>query len=593
MSSFKWQRFIVVALLSMTLGAFGGFVYWGLSDLPEVRSLERYTPMESSFVYSADGKVLAEFYLERRNFIQHYDIPGIVKKAFIAIEDQRFYSHPGVDLIGILRALYRDIMAKSIVEGGSTITQQLTKMLFLNPERSLARKIKEAVISVQIEKRYTKDEILGMYLNKAYFGARAYGIEAATQTYFGKPISDVTIAEAAMLAGLQRAPATYSPFKNSEKTSLRRQLVLRKMLENGFISTEEYRLANEEPLPTAPHHRKYEAPYFVETVRQQLEARYGDKLYTSGLRIYSTIDYSLQKIAEDAVKDGIALAEKRVKPGVQAALIVIDPRDGDIKALVGGTDFWETQFNRATLALRQPGSAFKPFVYATALETGMSTDDEILDEPISFPGATPDSTWSPKNYDNRFHGYVPLKTAIALSLNSATVRLAHDIGIQKIIALARRCGIRSTLQPYLPIALGASDVTLLDLTSAYGVFATGRRTDTRTYTRILNRDGVPLEEVHPSSEEVLPQETMDKMKELLRAVVESGTAVKAKELNRMVYGKTGTTNEFSDAWFIGFDDKLVVGVWVGRDNHKPIGRKETGAQAALPIWLDFMKQVQQ
>ncbi len=592
MSLFKWQKFIVIAILAMSLGAFGGFVYWSLSDLPEVRSLESYTPMESSFVYSADGKVLAEFYLERRNFIPHYKIPDMVKKAFIAIEDQRFYSHPGVDFIGILRALYRDVMAKSIVEGGSTITQQLTKMLFLKPEKSFARKIKEAAISVQIEKCYTKDEILGMYLNKTYFGARAYGIEAAAQTYFGKSVTDLTIAEDAMLAGLQRAPATYSPFKNSEKTSLRRQLVLRKMLESGFITLNEYQQANEEPLPTAPHHRKYEAPYFVEIVRQQLEARYGEKLYTSGLKIYSTIDYSLQQIAEEAVRDGIALIERRVKPGVQAALIAIDPQDGSIKALVGGTDFWETQFNRATHALRQPGSAFKPFVYATALESGMSTDDQILDEPVSFPGSRPNSTWSPRNYDNEYHGYVPLRTAIALSLNSATVRLAHDVGIEKVIALAKRCGIKSTLQPYLPIALGASDVTLLDLTSAYGVFATGRRTDPMTYTKILNRDGVPIEEVHPSSEEVLPQDILDKMKELLRAVIESGTAIKAKELNRMVYGKTGTTNEFSDAWFVGFDNKLVVGVWVGRDDHKPIGPKETGAHAALPIWMDFMKHSQ-
>ena len=589
MSSFKWQWFIVICFLAMGLGAFGGFIYWGISDFTEVRSLESYTPLESSFVYSSDGHQLAEFYLERRNFVPHYKIPAMVKKAFIAIEDQRFYSHSGVDFIGILRALYRDIMAQSIVEGGSTITQQLTKMLFLKPEKNIARKIKEAVISVQIEKRYTKDEILGMYLNKAYFGARAYGVEAAAQTYFGKSVTELSLAEAAMLAGLQRAPATYSPFRNSEKTSMRRQLVLKKMFENGFISRIEYQRANEEPLPIAPHHRKYEAPYFIEHLRQQLEARYGDKLYTSGLKIFSTIDYSLQQAAENAVRSGITLIEKRVPPEVQAALIAIDPADGSIKALVGGTDFWETQFNRATLALRQPGSAFKPFVYAAALEGGMSTDDEILDEPIVFPGAGPNSTWSPRNYDNQYHGLVPLKTAIALSLNCATVRLASEIGIVKIIGLAKRCGIKSTLQPYLPIALGASDVTLLDLTSAYGVFSTGRKTEPLTYERILNREGIPIEEVHPSSEEVLPQDTLDKMKELLRAVIERGTAVRAKEINRMVYGKTGTTNDFSDAWFVGFDDKLVVGVWVGRDNHKPIGPKETGAQAALPLWMDFMK----
>jgi len=592
MSSFKWQRFIVICFLAIGLGAFGGFVYWVISDFPEVRSLESYTPLESSFIYSSDGHQLAEFYLERRNFVPHYKIPAMVKNAFIAIEDQRFYSHSGVDFIGILRALYRDLMAKSIVQGGSTITQQLAKMLFLKPEKNVARKIKEAIISAQIEKRYTKDEILGMYLNKAYFGARSYGIEAAAQTYFGKPVTDLSLAEAAMLAGLQRAPATYSPFRNSEKTSMRRQLVLKKMLENGFISLNQYQHANEEPLPLAPHHRKYEAPYFIEVLRQQLEARYGDKLYTSGLKIYSTIDYSLQQAAEAAVRNGVKLIEKRVKPEVQAALVAIDPWDGSIKAMVGGNDFWETQFNRATLALRQPGSAFKPFVYTAALEGGMSPEDKILDGPVVFPGATHNSTWAPKNYDHRYYGLVPLKTALALSLNTATVRLASRVGIAKIISLAKRCGIKSTLEPYLPIALGASDVTLLDLTAAYGVFATGRKTEPLTYKRILNREGIPVEEVHPSSEEVLAQDTLDKIKELLRAVIETGTAVKAKELRKMVYGKTGTTNNFSDAWFIGFDDNLVVGVWVGRDDHKPIGRRETGAQAALPIWMDFMAHTQ-
>lgn len=587
-----WSKLLIVILLSVTIGAFGGFIYWSLSDLPEVRSLEGYTPSESSFVYSSDGKVLAELYLERRNFIPHYNIPDRIKKAFIAIEDQRFYSHPGVDLIGILRALYKDLMAQSIVEGGSTITQQLTKMLFLKPEKNLSRKIKEAIISVQIEKRYTKDEILGMYLNQAYFGTRAYGIEAAAQTYFGKSSNELSLAETALLAGLQKAPSMYSPFRNPEKAFARRQLVLKKMLQNGFISREEYERANAEPLPIKPYYRKYEAPYFVELVRQHLESKYGNAIYTSGLKVYSTIDYNMQKIAEEAVTNGIKTIEKRVKRGIQAALIAIDPRNGHIKAMVGGTDFWETQFNRATMALRQPGSAFKPFVYVAALENGMSESDEILDEPVSFPGGRPNTLWSPKNYDGEYHGYVPLKTALALSLNTATVRLANDVGINNVIDLAKQCGIKSTLHPYLPLALGASDVTLLELTSAYGVFATGNRIDPITYEKIINRDGALLEETFPTTESVLEPETVDKMKTLLRAVIEMGTAAKARELKRAVYGKTGTTNDFSDAWFIGFDDRLVVGVWVGRDNHKPIGHKEAGAKAALPIWIEFMKNIQ-
>lgn len=589
--NFSWLNILLVAILVIVIGAFGGFAYWGLQDVPEIRTLEGYKPQESSFVYSSDGKVLAEFYLERRSFIPTYQIPDRIKKAFVAIEDQRFYSHPGVDLIGILRAMYKNMLSNGIVQGGSTITQQLTKMLFLKPERSLSRKMKELVIALQVEKRYTKDEILGMYLNQSYFGTRAYGIEAASQTYFGKSVYNLSVAEAAMLAGLQKAPSMYSPFRNPAKAKMRRGLVLKKMLACNFISPEDYEKAAAEPLPLKPYYRKYAAPYFVEFLRQHLEVKYGDKLYTSGLKIYSTIDSGMQELAESAVQKGIAAIEKRVKPPVQAALIAIDPKNGHIKAMVGGTDFWETQFNRATMALRQPGSAFKPFVYATALDEGMSPDDELLDEPVSFPGSKPNTAWAPKNYDNEYRGYVTMRKAIALSLNAATVRLASTLGIEKIISLAKKCGIKTELQPYLPIALGASDVTPLELTTAYSVFATGRSVEPVTYEKIINRNGIAIDEVFPAYEEVLSSETVDEMKDLLKAVVTSGTATKARELKRTVYGKTGTTNDFSDAWFIGFDERFVVGVWVGRDDHTPVGRKEAGAKAALPIWIDFMKNI--
>lgn len=585
-------KVIFVWSLSLLIGAFAGFLYWSISDLPEIKSLERYTPKESTFIYSSDGKVLAELYLERRQYVPHYKIPDRVKNAFIAIEDQRFYEHPGVDVIGIMRALYRDIMAQSIVEGGSTITQQLAKMLFLNQERSISRKIKEAALSIQIEKRYTKDEILEMYLNQAYFGTRAYGIEAASQTYFGKSSSELSIAEAALIAGLPKAPSIYSPFKNPDKALIRRNIVLKKMLENRFISEDEHAKAIREPIPAKPNYRRYEAPYFIELLRQQLENRYGESINTSGFKVYSSIDYDMQKKAEDAVKKGIKLINRRTRPGVQAALVAIDITNGQIKAMIGGTDFWETQFNRATTALRQPGSAFKPFVYLAALQNGLHADTKINDAPVSFKGANPGIIWSPKNYDNKYHGYISLKKALALSLNTATVRLAHNIGIDDIAELARRCGIKSKLDPYLSLALGSSDVTLLELTSAYSVFASGYRIEPILYTTILNRDGISIEEKNASFESIVDEEIVSEMREFLREVVDSGTAQKAKELNRIVYGKTGTTNDFSDAWFIGFDDRLVVGVWVGRDDHKPIGPKETGAQAALPIWIDFMKAIQ-
>lgn len=581
-----------LTLIAVLCGAAGGFVFWHLSDLPAVRALEEYPPLESSIAYSSDGKVLAEFYMERRTFIPHYRIPDQVKKAFIAIEDVRFYIHPGVDFIGIARALFHDIRTRSMAQGGSTITQQLAKMLFLKPERSLSRKIREVALSVQIEKHYTKDEILGLYLNQAYFGTRAYGIEAAAQTYFGKSTAELTLGEAALLASLPKAPSLYSPFKNPEKARERRMLVLRQMLDHRYITKEQYEAAAQEPLPASPRFRKYDAPYFVEMLRHELEAKYGNDLYTSGYRIHTTIDSASQLAAEEAVRAGIAAAGRRLKGDVQAALIAVDLRTGRVRAMVGGADFWKNEFNRATQALRQPGSAFKPFVYAAAVEDGYTASDLISDTPVTFKGGRPGQVWSPRNYDGTYHGTVTLRQALAKSLNAATVRLADRLGIDRVIETARSLGIRSELQPYLPLALGASDVTLLEMVSAYSVFATGRSVKPVLLDRVVDRSGVVVQEVRPESEEVLSEDTVAEMKTLLRAVVEEGTAVKAKELKRPVYGKTGTTNDYTDAWFIGFDERLAAGVWVGRDNHTPLGPRETGARAALPVWIDFMKKAQ-
>ncbi|MFN3480375.1 MAG: penicillin-binding protein 1A [Thermodesulfovibrionales bacterium] len=582
---------LIIILPSIILGVAGGYIYWAITDLPALRGLEEYAPAESSLVYSSDGKVMAELYLERRTFVPHYLIPDHVKKAFVSIEDVRFYYHPGVDIIGILRALLNDIREMKVAQGGSTITQQLAKMLFLKPEKTLTRKIKEALLSIKIEKRYTKDEILGLYLNQAYFGARAYGIEAASQVYFGKSVRDLSVGEAALLATLPRSPSHYSPFKNPQKAIERRSMVLKQMLRHGFINKAQYAEAEKELLPKAPHFRRYEAPYFIEMLRQELEPQFNNSLYTGGYKIYSTIDYELQKAAEEAVKKGVESVEKRVRSGVEAALIAIDLRTGAIKAMVGGTDFWRSQFNRATQALRQPGSAFKPFVYLTALEGGKRADDIILDSPITLKGARPGQVWMPKNYDGKYNGPVSMRTALAKSLNAATVRLASEVGVENIIDTARILGIRSNLQPYLPIALGASDVTLLEMVSAYGVFATGKYVKPMLYEKVTNKNGVAVVEKSQEITDILSEDVRDGMRTLLRAVVEEGTAIKARELKRPLYGKTGTTNDYTDAWFIGFDERLVVGVWVGRDDHKPIGPKETGARAALPIWIDFMKKV--
>lgn len=591
-ASKRWKAAVFI-LLSIVTGALGGIAYRSLSELPAVRSLEEYPAVQSSLVYSSDGKVLAELYIERRTFIPYYEIPEQVKKAFIAIEDARFYRHPGVDFIGILRALSHDIRTGSMTQGGSTITQQLAKMLFLKPERSLKRKLKEVALSIQIEKKYTKDEIIGLYLNQAYFGTRAYGVEAASHTYFGKSANELTNAEAALLASLPKAPTVYSPFNNPARAKERRDVVLNRMLEQGFISRQQYEEAEKEPLPNVPHFRQYEAPYFIEMLRHELEARYNSRLYTAGYRIHSTIDYAMQKAAEEAVANGIKAIEKRDGKGVQAALIAMDLRRGGIKAMVGGIDFWKTQFNRATQALRQPGSAFKPFVYLAALEGGMKSGDKIMDSPVSFKGAKPGQVWIPRNYDGKYYGAVTLKTALAKSLNAATVRLANKVGINGIINTAQRLGIKSKLQPYLPLALGASDVSLMEMVSAYAAFNAGFRIAPVFYEKVIDRDGITTDEAGPKTAEIISPENVGEMKTLLRAVVTEGTAVSARVLNRTLYGKTGTTNEYTDAWFIGFDEGLIAGVWVGRDDHAPIGPKETGARAALPIWMEFMKKAPQ
>ncbi len=582
---------ITLIIFSTLAGAIGGFLNWTLSDLPNIKLLEEYTPLESSRVFSSDGKMIAELYLERRTFIPYYVIPEHVKKAFISVEDIRFYTHPGVDFVGILRALWHDIKAGGIVEGGSTITQQLARMLFLKPDKSVKRKIKEAALSIKIERKYTKDEILGMYLNQTYFGTRAYGIEAASQTYFGKSTLALSIAEAALLASIPKAPSVYSPFKNPKKTRERRTKVLKQMRDGQFITEAQFREAESVPLPVSPHFRKYDAPYFIEILRQQLETKYGKELYTSGFRIYSTLDSGMQQIAEDAVKKGISAVEKRAGSGIEVALVAVDLRTGHVKAMVGGSDFWKNQFNRVTQALRQPGSAFKPFVFAVAIEDGMTSEDLISDAPVSFAGARRGERWMPKNYDGKYHGSVTLRTALAKSLNCATVRLAADMGVQSIMQMARRLGVRSKLEPYLPLAIGASDVTLMDMVSAYSTFATGYRPHPILYEKITNRDGIVMEENETVLDELLSEDDVKEIRILLKAVVEEGTAIRARELKRPLYGKTGTTNDYTDAWFIGFDDRIVAGVWVGRDNHKPIGSRETGSRAALPIWIEFMKRV--
>lgn len=588
-----WKIFFFWFFASIFAGVLCGMFYWVLSDLPAVMALEEYAPIESSNVYSSDGKLIAEFYIERRTFIPYTEIPEHVKNAFISVEDVRFYKHSGVDAIGILRAFYHDVREGSIVQGGSTITQQLAKMLFLKPDKSIIRKLKEAVLSIQIEKHYTKDEILGLYLNQVYFGTRAYGIEAASQTYFSKSAPELTISESALLASLPKAPSIYSPFKNPDKALERRRIVLQEMLKNQFITKQQYVDAAKALLPTAPNFRKYDAPYFVETLRQELEEKFGEQLYTAGYKIYSTVNLQMQKTAEDAVANGVAFVEKKTKKGIEAALVVLDLQTGHVKAMVGGADFWKNQFNRTNQALRQPGSAFKPIVYAAAITGGMTSSDTIEDTPRIFKSSKPGVSWSPKNYDGKYYGPVTLKTALAQSLNAATVNLASEVGIHNIIKIAKHLGIKSELQPYISLALGASDVTLIEMVRAYSAFATGNSIKPVMYKKIVDRSGTIVDETNPAIENRFTEEEVKEMKLMLKAVVEEGTGRGARILKKSVYGKTGTTTKYTDAWFVGFDDEIAVGVWVGRDDHTPIGVGRGGSNTALPIWIDFMKKARQ
>ncbi len=570
-------------------GVIGGYIYWCLATLPKIERLEVYRPYEASKLYSYDNELLTEFYLERRNFVSSRKIPRHVKNAFIAVEDKRFYRHFGVDFIRIAGALIKDIEERAFVEGASTITQQLAKMLFLSPEKTITRKIKEIALSFQLERKYTKDEILGIYLNQTYLGARAYGIEAAAQTYFGKSSEEISVSEAALLATLPKAPSKNSPFNDPDKAMERRENTLKKMLKLGFINEEQYRQAKLEPLPEKHHGREYKAPYFVDYQREMLEKSYGDRLYTSGLKIYSTLDYKLQLAAEASVSKGVIDLNKRGVKDVEIALVAVELQTGRIKAMVGGIDYDKSQFNRVNLAKRQPGSIFKPVVYLAALINGFSPGDIINDE--KFVHIRKDGIWVPSNYDNIYHGKVSLETALKRSLNAATVNLAKKIGIEKIISTAKRLGIKSEIHPFFSSALGASELSLLEMVYAYAVLSHGYGVAPVSVARVIDRGQPFIMEPSNRFERVIDEDQVKNIKKMLRSVILEGTGRQARKLNRTAYGKTGTTNNNVDAWFIGFDEKIITGVWVGRDNGKPLGNDETGASAALPVWLEFMESM--
>jgi 1A family penicillin-binding protein len=591
----KITVFAVLGLISVAIGVSIGLIAVQSADLPEISVLEKYRPSATSRVFSDDGELIAEFYMQKRYPVSLDQIPAIVKQAFLDVEDPRFYSHSGIDLVGIMRAMLHNLKAGRIEQGGSTITQQLAKILFLKPERTYTRKFNEALLALQIEKRYSKDEILNIYLNQVYLGSGAYGVEAASRIYFGKSVEDLTIGEAAMLAGLPQAPSRYSPLVSLEAAKARRRHSLKRMLAEGHITQEQMRQADEEPiLKEGSSVEVTKAPYFVEYIRQNLQDRFGTgTLYTGGLNIYTTLNLKLQDIAEQAILKGLGDAMKRhPRKGVQlqGALLAIEPHTGYIKAMVGGTDYAKSQFNRCTQAHRQPGSAFKPIVFAAALDKGYRPDDVVLDIPVSYPGAKQDEVWSPSNFDNDFEGPVTLRRALARSINVVAVRLLDNVGIKNVIQYARNLGINSDMPPYLPLALGATDLTLMEITGAYSTFDNaGVYVKPTAILKITDRDGHVIEENIPVTRQAVSADTAAEITDMLATVVKHGTGWQARELGRPLAGKTGTTSDYNDAWFVGYVPSLALGVWVGYDDHKPMGKLETGARAALPIWIDFMK----
>jgi len=678
----------LLVLVSALVGATAGLLLVYSTDLPQVGQLEHYRPSSITKLYDDQGRTIGSFALQRRVVASYDDYPQVLRQALISIEDKDFYRHWGVNVWRIAGAAYRDIQSGGRVQGASTLTMQLARNLFLSPDRSFHRKIQEALLAVQIERRFTKPQIFTLYANQIYLGHGVYGFEAAAQFYFSKPAKRLTLDEAALLAGLPKSPSYYSPITHPDHALKRRNLVINSMLEDGNITAQQAAAARDQPIRLeVAHDPDSLAPYFVEEIRRYLEGKYGsDQVHEGGLKVYTSLDMDLQRAANRAVFDGLAAYERRhgwrgrlqnilagdvtlanyqhpdwdsdpevngyvhalvtavtsvsatirfgrysatlapadaawirrklpdiLQPGdiayvkivslsdnkarvtmeedsgVQGALVAIDNATGEIKAMVGGRDFNLSKFNRSTQALRQVGSSFKPYVYTAAIDRGATPDDTILDAPVTFPMPS-GPPYEPHNYDEKFEGTITLRRALAQSRNIPALKLADSIGIKTVIDYAHRFGITSNIPPYLPVALGAVEVTPMEQTSAYSVFPSdGVHITPRYITKVTDYEGRTLEENFPDVKDVVSAGTARTMTAMLREVVLHGTAIAASSMKYPLAGKTGTTNNFTDAWFVGFSPSITCGVWIGYDEKKFLGAKETGSRAALPIWMDFMK----
>jgi len=587
-----------VLLGGISAGVIAGGFFAFTHDLPQIRNLETFRPHAVTRVYSADKALLAELFHEKRDPVPLQSIPRYLTAALVATEDRKFYRHSGVDIKGIARAIIKDIRAGGFVEGASTITQQLAKTLFLTPRKTIVRKIKEAILAFQLERRYTKDEILELYLNQVYFGSGAYGVQSAAKIFFGKPVQDLNLTECALIAGLPKSPSRYSPLVNKDLARKRRNIVLKQMLKLEIITAGQYdRAANSEIQLNDGGKSLNRAPYFVEYIRKNLEELLGAaQLYKGGLSIYTTLDLDLQERARSAVDEGLSTLQTRmiknnIQPAApQAALLCLDIKSGGILAMVGGRNFYESPFNRATAARRQPGSAFKPLVYAYAIEQGFAQNAMILDAPVVFRGADRNTDYRPENFSKKYLGEITLRRALAISQNIPAVRLIEKLGPQSVAGFAHRLGIQSKLEPNLSLALGTSEVSLLNLTAAYAVFPRGGEwIEPFGIMEVTDHRGRIIWRARPQKRLVMRRAGAAIITNMLEGVVLEGTGRRARTLQIPLGGKTGTTDHYKDALFVGFSPAVATGVWVGRDSGGTLGDRETGAKAALPIWIQLMQ----
>ncbi len=629
--------FLAVGVGSLTLRKL-------LEGMPQIHTLEDYAPSLTTRVHDSKGTVIAELSIEKRALLPLSKIPVDLQNAVIAVEDDAFFKHWGISPKGMLRSAVRNLIARRVVQGASTITQQLAKQIFLKPERKFIRKIREVLLALEIERNFSKPEILQLYLNQVYFGEGAYGAQAAARNYYGKEVSEMTLAECALLAGLIRAPRANSPFFKPENARKRRAVVLQRMLDENLVTLVEADAANAQPIPLVkPLGFDSQAPFFVEHVRRRLEFKYGTAaVWRGGLKVYTTLDLDMQKTAEGIMEKALVEFdlkaqvehEKKLKEllatdsllppdvstgplaKIQGAFVVIDIKSGAVRAMIGGRD---SHFNRVTQAKRQPGSTFKPFVWAAALGSGMTAASMVDDTPLAFyfdgrdwrllEGATdqysinlatqpfaasPDfKIWVPNNYDGKFLGRITLRKALANSRNISSINLITLVGPPLVVELAHRAGIRSELEPAPALGLGASVVTPLEMTAAFGTFANGGIAVTPyTLERAEDASGKQLEGHVPSDKEAMTPQLAYLVTNLMKGVVQNGTGAHASRLGRPLGGKTGTSNDNRDLWFIGFTPDLVAGAWMGYDDFTSLGRKDwTGGSTVVPWWTEIMGEI--